>query len=324
MKLSALLIIVLLSYSHLSQAGHHRSERNSFSVTIHSFSKHSSKNETIPFNTLGISLLPNERFILQVKTNKPSVPVKFQAEQGKTRQLAQQQWQWQAPNKPGLTVLRLIHPISKETTELNVFVMVPASNVKNGILNGYQIGSYPRLPFKNMTTYETPKGFIEVTEANQDTKVSPHFTIGEFLSHQKGGFPKYLVLRERLLLKLEHIIETLYSKHFPVDSLHIMSGYRTPWYNSSLGQGPYSQHIYGGAADIYIDVNPKDGYMDDLNKDGKRDYQDAKVLIDIIEEMEGQSLYNKFVGGLARYQKTPHHGPFVHIDERGYKSRWND
>lgn len=317
-------MIALLSCPPLLQAGHHRTEKNSFSVTLNSFSIQNKKEETFSYQTLGVFVLPKERFIVQVTSSKPSAPVQFHAEQGKTRQLSSQQWQWQAPEKPGLTTLRLTHPISRETTVLNVFVMVPAGRVKNGVLNGYQIGSYPRLPFKNMPTYETPKGYIEVTEANQNTPVSPHFTVDQFLSHQKSGFPKYLVLRERLLLKLELIIETLDSKHFPADSLYIMSGYRTPWYNKSLGQGPYSQHIYGGAADIFIDVNPKDNYMDDLNKDGKRDYQDAKVLIDVIEEMEGKSLYNKFIGGLARYRKTSHHGPFVHIDERGYKARWND
>ncbi|GAB4273388.1 MAG: hypothetical protein Kow0065_22240 [Methylomicrobium sp.] len=324
MKLVALCIFALLCCPHLSQAAHHATEKNGFSVTINAFSSQSKKQETFSYRTLGVFVLPNERFILQVNSLKPSVPVKFQADQGKTRQLSKQQWQWQAPNKPGLAVLKFTHPITQEATLLNVFVMVPASRVKNGVLNGYRIGKYPRLPFKNLPTYETPKGYIEVTEANQDTPVSPHFTIGQFLSHQKSDFPKYLVLRERLLLKLELIIETLDSKRFPADSLFVMSGYRTPWYNQSLGQGQYSQHIYGGAADIFIDVNPQDNYMDDLNHDGKTDYRDTKVLTDIIEEMEGKSLYNRFVGGLARYRKTPSHGPFVHIDERGFKARWND
>ena len=82
--------------------------------------------------------------------------------------------------------------------------------------------------------------------------------------------------------------------------------------------------MWGGAADIFIDENPKDDMMDDLNKDGKINWRDAEIIYEIIDEMYGKSFFMPFVGGLGRYKKTPSHGPFVHIDVRGFRARWGD
>ena len=49
------------------------------------------------------------------------------------------------------------------------------------MLNGYRIGEYPATPLKGNPLYLPPPGFIEVTKDNQDTKVSPHFTLKQFL-----------------------------------------------------------------------------------------------------------------------------------------------
>jgi len=114
-----------------------------------------------------------------------------------------------------------------------------------------------------------------VTEENQDTMVSPHFTLKQFACNQDSGFPKYLVLRERLVLKLEDILEKVNKHAYRCDTFHIMSGYRTPYYNELNGNVKHSMHLWGGAADIFIDESPKDGMMDDLNKDGRIDWRDA-------------------------------------------------
>ena len=47
--------------------------------------------------------------------------------------------------------------------------------------NGYRIGAYPAKPLKGDAQYVPPPGFIEVTKENQDTKVSPHFVLKQFL-----------------------------------------------------------------------------------------------------------------------------------------------
>jgi uncharacterized protein YcbK (DUF882 family) len=146
--------------------------------------------------------------------------------------------------------------------------------------------------------------------------------LGQFVSKQSGGFPKYLVLRERLLLKLEMLLEEVRSAGIPATTFRILSGYRTPFYNQSIGnETRYSRHVYGDAADIYVD-DDGDGTMDDLDGDGKSTLDDARVLAGVVEELSLKSWYQPFEGGLGLYKPNAAHGPFVHVDVRGSPARW--
>ena len=119
------------------------------------------------------------------------------------------------------------------------------------MLNAYQIGFYPDTPLKGNPIYVPPKGFIEVTKDNEDTKVSPNFRIKEFLTKQKSGYPKYLVLDERLVFLLEAIGAHLEPLGWDAGDIFVMSGYRTPYYNKQLDDTKYSLHQWGRAADIF-------------------------------------------------------------------------
>jgi len=187
--------------------------------------------------------------------------------------------------------------------------------------NDFTIGNYPNKAYKNLSQYAAPKGMIEVTEENKDEYISEHFQLKGFLVKQQSGYPKYLIISTKLLYKLELIISQLQSKGYPVKHLHVMSGYRTPFYNANLGNGKSSRHIYGDAADIYLDNN-RNGAMDDLNKDGKIDIKDAKVLATIVEEIENEKQYQWLIGGLGVYKGNGAHRGFIHVDTRGFKARW--
>jgi hypothetical protein len=52
-------------------------------------------------------------------------------------------WQWSAPRTPGTYKLTAEGPGGNDAIKVHAFVMVPASAVKNGMLNGYRIGAYP-------------------------------------------------------------------------------------------------------------------------------------------------------------------------------------
>lgn len=228
-----------------------------------------------------------------------------------------------APSKPGLATLIITDQSTGERCLINVFTIVPASQVdENGDLNGYRIGSYPDEPLRGMDIYLPPDGFVEVTPENASTAVSPNFTLGEFVARQESGFPKYLVLRSSLLLKLENILATLNAEGYPTNDFVIMSGYRTPWYNRAIGNVQYSRHVWGGAADIYIDEAPADGQMDDLNKDGKINRDDARWLAEFIDMMFQRGAFGPRAGGVGVYGSTSAHGPFVHVDVRGTRARW--
>jgi len=86
------------------------------------------------------------------------------------------------------------------------------------------------------------------------------------------------MLRERLLLKLEMLLEEAKRLGLSVTTFQILSGCRTPYYNQSIGnETRYSRHLYGDAADIYVDEDG-DGSMDDLDGDGREDLDDAEVF----------------------------------------------
>jgi hypothetical protein len=229
-------------------------------------------------------------------------------------------WKFFAPDKAGLYPTRVINIETLESITVNIIVMVPASEVRNGLLNGYKIGSYPQKPLKNLPIYQAPAGYVEITPENKYTKVSPHFRLGQFLCKQSGSYPKYVVLEERLLTKLEALLARANEDGISCSSFHVMSGYRTPHYNRSIGNVAYSRHQWGDAADIFVDQNPPDGVMDDLNQDGKIDKHDSDLLIRLIEQLDLDEDIAK--GGIGSYKSNKAHGPFVHIDARGVSKRW--
>lgn len=225
--------------------------------------------------------------------------------------------------EPGVEKLEIHNRATGETCTIHVFTMTPAAHLsEDGRLNGYRIGSYPATPLRGLDIYKPPPGFVEVTAENAGVAVSPNFTLGEFVAKQASGYPKYVVLRPALLLKLEQILAALNEAGHRADDLVVMSGYRTPSYNRAIGNVPYSRHVWGGAADFYIDVAPADGRMDDLNRDGRIDRDDARWLADFINGMSRRGAFGEAIGGIGVYGSTAAHGPFVHVDVRGTRARW--
>lgn len=115
-------------------------------------------------------------------------------------------------------------------------------------------------------------------------KLSENFKVKEFAC--KDGSDVVFISPE-LVTILQKV-----RKHFG-RAVHINSGYRTPTYNKKVGGATHSQHLYGMACDIHLNlVKPKDvaAYVETL-------------------------LPNK--GGIGIYKN------FVHVDVRAQKSRWN-
>ncbi len=206
-------------------------------------------------------------------------------------------------------------------------VLTPFSAKVDGRIGPYDLGRWPfeTAPNTMSPAYGDPRGFVEVTPENSSLHVSEHFTLGEFVTkNQSNLWPKYIVLEPRLLDKLELTIAKLKETGHPVRNLFVMSGFRTPDYNA-LDLGPkarskVSRHMYGDAADVYPDDQGR-GTMDDLNGDGRVDLADARILADAAEAVERE--HPSLVGGIGIYPGNGAHGPFVHIDVRGKRARWN-
>lgn len=212
--------------------------------------------------------------------------------------------------------------ISGHDVTLTLVSLVPYKEVRNGFLDGYRLGEYRLLPLKGLASYERPQGFMRLTEANRELWVSDHYRMRDFQCKLDGS-QKFLILRTAALMKLEilqHELETKHDVHF--DRFTIMSGYRTPFYNSLIGnETSYSRHLYGDAMDIYVDAN-RDGAMDDINGDGVIDAKDAKFLLSVAEEVDQSREWGWLKGGAGVYHATRAHGPYLHVDARGYVARW--
>ena len=280
--------------------------------------------ETTPYRDAFVAVMPRDPVIFDLAG--PAGDYALETGHGTAVQQSKRRWRWTAPERPGTYELKFTGPGLEEAHDevvVHAFVMVPATEVKNGLLNGYRIGEYPSTPLKGNPIYLPPPGFIEVTKENQETKVSPHFTVKQFLCKEDTtrAFPKYIVLTERLPLKLEAVLQRVNELGVNVDTLNVMSAYRTPYYNHAIGDVKYSMHQWGSAADVYVDPDRKNR-MEDLNRDKRVDIDDAKFLYDDIERMLAVKEFKKFEGGMGYYPATSAHPPFVHVDVRGTAARW--
>ena len=203
--------------------------------------------------------------------------------------------------------------------------LVPFASKSGARLGTYNVGFWPGERRRNVSdAYANPDGFITVTPENQDTYISEHFRLRDFLTKdQHRVWPKYLVLREELIDKLELVIADLERNGVDVKRMRVMSGFRTPQYNRTGGEtggrARLSRHMYGDAADVFVD-NDGDGRMDDLNHDGRVDYRDARVILAAVERVEARN--PGLTGGVGVYRATHSHGPFAHVDVRGRRARW--
>lgn len=200
--------------------------------------------------------------------------------------------------------------------------VVPYDAMKNGKLEGYRVGEYKAVPLKGLAQYERPKGFIRLSDSIESMWVSDHYRMKDFQC-KLDGTTKFLILRTEALVKLEilqHELETNHGLEFT--RFTIMSGYRTPYYNSKIGnETGYSRHLYGDAMDIYIDENG-DGNMDDVNRDGRVNTSDARFLLRIAEQIDNSPEWSWLKGGAGVYNANSAHGPYLHVDARGYVARW--
>jgi hypothetical protein len=280
------------------------------------------RNVISPDRVRALTVLPGEPVTLEVvdQTAPPASgyvarPTAGQVTGGGGR------WVWTAPLAPGLYPIQVVSPDGGDSVTLRAFVVVPFDRLQGEVLNGYRIGRYPEKPLRGRSSYRLPAGFVEVTPENEDVLVSPHFRLKQFLCKQPAGSRRYVVLNERLVVALEYVLERVNAAGYRATTLHVMSGYRTPAYNRSLGNVRFSQHQLGSAADIFIDENG-DGRMDDLNGDGRSDIRDAEVLYRLIDAAAARPEAQRLIGGIGKYRATAAHGPFVHVDVRDGKARW--
>jgi hypothetical protein len=231
-----------------------------------------------------------------------------------------------APGRPGIWSLALrVGNAIKPLADFSVITLRPATEKRAGRLGLYYIGNWPAAQKgRPGVSYDPPNGFIEVTQQNQNTQLSEHLKLRDFLPHDQANvWPKYIVVDMKMIDKDELVLQDLKEHGINPAGVRIMSGFRTPQYNSGggdpRGRAALSRHMYGDANDIFID-NDGNGQMDDLNHDGRVNIADAKVIQDAVNRVE--RAHPSLIGGCGIYSGTSAHGPFTHIDTRGYPARW--
>src|ERR1700730_6007858 len=231
-----------------------------------------------------------------------------------------------APQRPGIWNLALrIGSAIKPLADFSVITLRPATEKKGGKLGLYYIGNWPaKRRGRPGVSYEPPNGFIEVTQQNQNTQLSEHFKLRDFLPHdQQNVWPKYIVVDMKMIDKDELVLQDLKEHGINPNGVRVLSGFRTPQYNAGggdpKGRAALSRHMYGDANDIFID-NDGNGQMDDLNHDGRVNIADAKVIQDAVNRVE--RAHPSLIGGCGIYSAPTADGPCTHIDPRGYPARW--
>jgi hypothetical protein len=230
-----------------------------------------------------------------------------------------------APRRAGIwSVAISLGNALKPIADFSVITVRPASDKRSGRIGLYYIGNWPSARPNARVSYTPPSGFIEATPENQNTQLSDHFRLRDFFPHdQQNVWPKYIVVELKLIDKLELVLADLSEHGIRTDGVRVMSGFRTPQYNRGggdpRGRAALSRHMYGDAADIFID-NDGNGSMDDLNRDGRVNIGDARVILGAVNRVE--AAHPSLIGGCGVYVGTSAHGPFTHIDTRGYAARW--
>jgi hypothetical protein len=274
----------------------------------------------VSHRVMAVTALPNAPVRLAVESRATNGGYRVEAPDEALLSIAEGQWRFSAPDEPGLYPVTIRDTASQDSVRLQVFVLTPWDH-EGRRLNGYRLGRYEQRALRGRERYEPPAGFIEVTAENKDVRVAPNFRLEQFLCKQTDATPQYALVRTRLLQRLEHLLAAVNARGHDVPTLHVMSGYRTPYYNRAIGNTTeYSRHLYGDAADVFVDVNG-DQWMDDLTGDGRATVADARYLARLVRSTPTPG-DKRFNGGLGVYEPASHRGPFIHVDLRGEHARW--
>ena len=66
-----------------------------------------------------------------------------------------------------------------------LIVLRPFGSKRGDVLNGYRLGRWPAERWIMARNYFNPDGFVEVTPDNVTLRLSDHFTLGDFLTHDQ-------------------------------------------------------------------------------------------------------------------------------------------
>lgn len=167
-------------------------------------------------------------------------------------------------------------------------------------------------PFKG---YYEGKTYYKIQGDDMYQYIVGRYRIKDFLAKDKyykiplwtifGNLHQYLLLDKKILYNLLELQKELDKQGYDPDGFCIESGFRHPHKNKLVGGASKSRHLHGDAIDISIG---------DINKDGKKNKKDKKIVLDILDKT-----VIKNEGGIGRYPNSMS----IHFDVRGKRARWD-
>ena len=238
-----------------------RTESASFAVKF--------KDEVSPHPVMALFAMPGDTVPLEVVLSDTLARYLAETGGGRLEQEGPARWRWIAPRRKGVSAIVVRDSASGESVALNAFVL--GAPPRRPSIDGFHVGRYEPRALRGDPAYARPQrpdrgdggeprhirraplhpGPVRVEAVRRLPQVPgpARAAAAQAGDAAGGGEPAGL----------------------PVTTFRIMSGYRTPYYNRSIGnETRYSRHLYGDAADIYVDEDG-DGVMDDLDGDGRAD-----------------------------------------------------
>lgn len=242
---------------------------------------------------------------------------------------------WTAPEDPGNHILEFTpqEGVDGESYQVALLVMQTNNMDDAGRVNGVMIGSYDGLPecaqrnLQNVSgyrpeRYQIPDGWVYVPdEAAAEIQLTPSITLGQVTCRLHRSFPKYTLISSTTLLKADRLLNAMREAGMTTRTVwpRINSAYRSPEYDRRRDYGVCNgRHTWGDALDLPL--------LADYNRDGRRDVEDADIMAEFAASVFANA--SDLPDSVTRYAPMEPGGigsyddPFIHIDSRGYRSRW--
>jgi len=244
---------------------------------------------------------------------------------------------WRAPTDPGnyrISVkLQVFSGKAKKALkgeekkiEITGLVGFPGFLLKDGFINGFELGEYPDWwEMDNPTHYKPPSYFYFLDYDVIGCWISEHIRLGDLGYDGRAPIPQYFALDYELVKKLEVLTDELEARGLPSRYHYIGGGFISPKSNQlrtskNSTAASLSRHLWGEAIDFIIDENPQDEIMDDMNGDGVIDVRDAFFIRDILTEIEESGRCKP--GGIGVYSPPRNSQIQLHVDVRGFSTCW--
>jgi uncharacterized protein YcbK (DUF882 family) len=223
-----------------------------------------------------------------------------------------------APAEPGYYRLALTRDGQRRVVDgQTLAVLVPFEEKQGAKLRGFTLGTWVGEKLSGKGKAGLPEGFLPIDAHALALAVTENLTLGDILSTpdtEREGYPEFAAVDVRLLEKLELVLAevTRMTGGATPPRLSVNSGFRPPSYNKGVaGAANNSRHQYGDAADVRIDA---DG-------DGRFSAAEVKLVEKAVLAVE--QAHPDLKGGLGLYTSKRFRSPYVHIDARGQRARWN-